>query len=67
MNFILIFYFLSSNENNKFKDKKTVWKDNIKKDENSMANGGYISPLYTITSYQYWIRRNLIVMNNGDY
>jgi len=31
-----------------------------------MANGGYITPLYTNSSYQYWIRRNLIVMNNGN-
>jgi hypothetical protein len=30
-----------------------------------MGNGGYINPIYTSSSYHFWIRRNLIVMNSG--
>lgn len=46
-------------------DKKTIWKDLISKNEDSMGNGAYLTPLFSITSSHNWIKRNLVPISDG--
>lgn len=47
-------------------DKKTIWKDLITKNENSMGNAAFLTPLFSITSSHHWIKRNLIPISDGN-
>ena len=50
-----------------FKDKKTIWKDQLTKEEDTLANGGQITPIYSLTSSHFWIKRNLIPISDGKF
>lgn len=49
------------------KDKKFIWKDHVSKEEDHLANGANLIPLYSITSSHFWIRRNLIPISDGNF
>jgi hypothetical protein len=42
-----------------------MWGDQRKKGDDDLSNGAYIKPIHTFSSYNYVIRRNLVMLNEG--
>ena len=42
-----------------------MWSEQRKNGDDQMTNGANIKPVYTFSSYNYWIKRNLIMINDG--
>lgn len=46
-------------------ENKMIWKDLV--DREQILNGAEIEPIYTLSSYHFWIKRNIVFLNNNDY
>jgi hypothetical protein len=44
-----------------------MWTDLRKTEDDNITNGAAIKPIYTLSSYHYWIKRNFHLFNNGKY
>ncbi len=49
-----------------YMDRKLMWGDQRKKGDDDLANGAYIKPIHTFSSYNYLIKRNLFMLNEGN-
>ncbi len=49
-----------------YMDRKVMWSDQRKKGDDDLSNGAYIKPIHTFSSYNYLIKRNLFMLNEGN-